>query len=505
MSISPEAQAALYEPIVAIRELTTRWFWEFVQQFWPCVSSDEFIQNWHIEYLCDELQTVAERVANRQPNDYDLIINVPPGTTKTITCSIMFPVCCWTRWPWMRFITSSYSSALSLESADYCRNLVIHDDFRTVYPELAIRSDIEDMEKYWHRMGRANKGNFKVLRLDDKATVGGGRYSTSVGGTLTGFHGHILIVDDPLDPNRAASDKELKNAIYWIDQTLSTRKTDKKISTTILIQQRLHQSDPSGHLLNKKRLKIRHICLPGEIRTPGYRELVRPPELVDKYVDGLMDPNRLDADVLSDLEERLGQFGYAGQIGQNPTPPGGGMFETDKFAIIEQMIPEASVAKVVRYWDKAGSVTQDSAWTVGVKMAMLKNGRFVVMNVKRGRWKANVREEIIRATAEADGQDVVIYHEQEPGSGGKESAEATVKNLAGFVNHPDLPTGDKARRADPYSVQVNRGNVMLLRGDWNGDFVDEHSYFPLSKYKDQVDAASGAFNKLALSKEVWVL
>src|SRR5512133_2531113 len=97
-----------------IRELNNRSLYHFLQYFWPVVSAHDFQHNWHIEYLCGELEKVAIRVADKLPREHDLVINVPPGSTKTITCSIMFPAWCWTRWYWMRFITASYSATLAL-------------------------------------------------------------------------------------------------------------------------------------------------------------------------------------------------------------------------------------------------------------------------------------------------------------------------------------------------------------------------------------------------------
>jgi predicted phage terminase large subunit-like protein len=69
----------------------------------------------------------------------------------------------------------------------------------------------------------------------------------------------------------------------------------------------------------------------------------------------------------------------------------------------------------------------------------------------------------------------------------------------------DRPQGDKVYRADPYSVQVNDGNVMLMRADWNTEFIEEHRHFPFGTYKDQVDAAAGAFSKLVRKRVVKVL
>ena len=409
----------------------------------------------------------------------------------------MFPVWCWTKWYWMKFITCSYSAALSLESAEYSRDLVRSELFRAVYPELEIRED------------KDTKSNFRVIKKQwirpnkvPRILQGGNRYSTSVGGTVTGFHGDIIIWDDPLNPYEAVSEKELANANRFIDQTLPTRKTDKTISTTIGIMQRLHQDDPTGHILTKQKKNIRHISLPGEIR--NYRNKLNPPELASNYIDDLLDPTRMSWTVLRDLEADLGQYGYAGQIGQDPTPPGGGMFQVDHLNIITELPALVNHIQTVRYWDKAGSAGT-GAFTVGVKMSHWANGRWIVEDVRRGQWGTNAREQIIRNTAEADGRDVLIGVEQEPGSGGKESAEATIRNLAGFACYADRPTGDKEYRADPFSVQVNNGNVQLLHGDWNHVFTEELRYFPRVTYKDQVDAASGAFKLLTGKQEARML
>lgn len=477
-------------PLAIRRELNNRSLYNFLEYFWDVVSNDEFKPNWHVRYLCEELQIISERVGERRQKEYDLIINVPPGMTKTIICSIMYPAWCWTRWYYLRFIAASYSGALALESAEYSRDLIRSDKFKSVYPELAIKED------------KDTKGNFKIVKhqapingnaTKDTILSGGNRFSTSVGGTLTGYHGHIHLIDDPLDPRRAASEVELEKANHWCDQTLSTRKTDKKVTTMILIMQRLHQNDTTGHLLSKKGKKIKHICLPGEIK--NFKDMVSPPILILKYKNDLLDPIRLDWHSLDEMKSDLGQYGYAGQVGQHPVPPGGGMFKVENFAIVDSVPTDTYCVGRVRYWDKAGT-QEGGAYTCGVRMVQLTNGKWIVEDVIRGQWSAENRERIIKETAWRDGRKVTVWVEQEPGSGGKESAEGTIRNLAGLICKAERPTGDKVFRADPYSVQVNNNNVLLLRGIWNQDFIEEHRYFPYSTFKDQVDAAAAAFNKL---------
>lgn len=485
---------ALRNPLAITRELNNRSLYHFLQYFWNVYTTQKFSPNWHIEYLCGELEKVAERVANRQSRLYDLIINVPPGSTKTATVSIMFPAWCWTKWPWMRFIAASYSEKLSLESAEYCRDLLRSQQFQELYPNLVIKED-KDV-----------KSNFKVatkiaglggVHRRSQMISGGGRVSTSVTGTIMGFHADILIIDDPLNPNQAASDIEIANANHFMEQTLPSRKTDKDITPTILVMQRLHQDDPSGHWLAKQKENIRNICLPGEIR--NYRHKVNPPELIEYYVDELLDVKRISWKVLKDMEADLGQYGYAGQIGQDPTPPGGGMFKVDRFVIVNSLPDKREVMHTIRAWDKAGTA-DGGAYTVGVKMSRLLGNKWIVEDVVRGRWASQERERVIRAVAEADGLGVEVWLEQEPGSAGKESAEATIRNLSGFRVYAEHATGDKAHRADPYSVQVNNGGVMLLNGMWNVAYLDELRYFPYSTYKDMTDASSLAFTKLVGKK-----
>jgi predicted phage terminase large subunit-like protein len=487
-------QELLKNPLAIQRALNNRSLYQFLQYFWPVVSAHKFSPNWHIEKICEELEMIAQGVGDRKPKLYDLLINQPPGTTKTITVSIIFPAWCWTKWFWMRFITASYSNQLSLESAGYCRDLIKSPQFQEMYPEIGIKED-KDV-----------KSNFKIVKRtvgrggphrSAREESGGGRYSTSVGGTLTGFHGDINIWDDALNPSQAASDIELANANHWIEQTLSTRKTDKDISVTIGVMQRLNQGDCSGYLLDKQKGNLRHICLPGEIR--NYREYLLPAEWASYYKDDLLDPARLSWAALKELEADLGQYGYAGQIGQNPTPPGGGMFKVDQIKIETHLPDPREIEHTVRAWDKAGT-TNGGDFTVGIKMSRLSGNRWFIEDMVRGQWSSNERERIIRATAEKDGYSTEIWMEQEGGSGGKESSEGTIRNLAGYRVYAERPTGDKSHRADPLSVQINNGGVHMLDGSFKNAILEELRYFPYGNHDDICDSMSLCFNKLVQKK-----
>lgn len=453
-------------------------FYDFVQEFWSVIVPEEAVWNWHIKFICDELQQMAERVFKGLPKEHDLTVNVSPGSSKTLILSIMFPAWVWTRMRTARIITASYSYDIAVASSLKSRDLIESEKYRALFPEVQLREDQNAKNHYMTKMG-------------------GERYAFGIGGAVTGKHAHFIIVDDPLNPSQAFSSAELQATNRWMEETLPSRKVNKLVTPTILIMQRLAENDPTGVRLEKAhKLPHRLICLPAELA-----ENISPPECRRYYVDGLMDPVRLPYEVLQEIEETQGSFVLASQYGQSPIPRGGLMFMTHKL-IIEK--PPKRFKKLIRAWDKAGTAGGGN-YTVGVKMGEDYDGHYWVLHVVRGQWDSGARERIIRETAKEDGRGVEIVVEEEPGSGGKQSAQGSVRNLAGFrvrAHKVGKSDGDKEQRADAFSAQVNVGNVYLAKAPWNEAFIHEMKFFPRSKHKDQVDAASSAFNHVAVVKRI---
>ena len=177
----------------------------------------------------------------------------------------------------------------------------------------------------------------------------------------------------------------------------------------------------------------------------------------------------------------------------NVRPTAGKVFHRFWFEIVEAAPAEAVR---VRYWDKAGT-DQAGDYSAGVRMAKA-NGLYFVEDVQWGQWSSRDRNAVMRQTARLDGLDIPIWIEQEPGSGGKESAELSIQDLAGWAVRVEPVTGNKVTRAGPLSAQAEAGNVKLVAGAWNAAWLDEAHAFPDGRYDDQVDASAGAFNKLAL-------
>lgn len=276
-------------------------FYTFFKTFWPEFSGEPFVDNFHIKLICNTLQEYGVKIAQGEELRKTLIINVPPGSSKSSMCTVAYPLWMWLIKPSCTTVNISYSADVSKEHQDYSKNITaselwhsLFDDLLTLKYGKAIEVPISNKNKI--------QNNF-----------GGKRFNTSTGGSITGRHADIIIEDDPLNPEQAHSDAERGTAIRFHDKTISTRKKNDNCYLNVIIAQRLHEEDVVGHVL-KKKLDITHICLPGEITNST---IVEPSWAKKYYVDGILNPVRKGRKVLDDLKESLGDD-YSTQVLQLP-------------------------------------------------------------------------------------------------------------------------------------------------------------------------------------------
>ncbi len=471
----------------------------FVKEFWDEIPGvGPLIWNWHLDHISDSLQFVAERVFKGLPVEHDLVYNISPGTSKSSLISILFPTWVWTRMPKARFISATHTDSLALDLSVKARSVVRSDKYRTLFPEIEL---VEDQDA---------KGHYRN-------TLGGSRLTCTVAGkTPMGFHADFQIVDDPLDPRKAVSEAELKNANDFMTQVLPSRKTNKMVSVMILVMQRLHRNDPSATILSNAEKEgttlVRHYCIPCDTSWE-----INPPELKEKYVDGLMDPVRLSRTVLRNFEVTLGPYGYAGQFGQAPRHHAGGLFREQYFNQRVRAAPY-HVLKRIRGWDRASSVSETACYTAGVLMSLGHDGNLYIEDCVHERLEPDERNRKIRATALKDRgrygprEEPLIYIEREGGSSGRDAWKGIARELAGFSVREDTVTGKKDVRAEPWSCALAAGLVYLVdngesdgtgKATWDiNGFIQEHLMFKpegsnrLGRYKDIVDATTLCYNRL---------
>ena len=451
-----------------------RSFFYFVQTFWDVIIKEEPTYNWHIPFLCEELQRLSASIVAREPKPYDLIVNIPPGTTKSTIVTIMWPVWLWTQDATLRIITNSYSGGLSIEHATKSKDIIQSDKFRALFPHIVIRKD---------KSGKQNYEN----------TETGYRYATSTGATITGFHAHVIINDDPVNPKQAESEP-LRVQANEHTKTLSSRKVDKANTPVVTIMQRLHEEDVTGYMLKKKGENIRHICLPAEDC-----EDVKPAELRKNYIDGLLDPKRLNRTVLQEAMVDLGSRGYAGQYMQTPSAAGGNIIKESWFRKISYSDFRALRFKEpihffldTAYDEKKKKTDNDPSGIIAA--CKIKNNIYITHAKKV--WKSF--PDLLRFLPEYmyanDYDSSLSTLRVEPKANGKSVVQQLEDSTTLNVTYTPTPTDAKDVRLHAIAPKVECGRVFLVEGEWNEEFIDEVCGFPTKVHDEYVDLLGYAVN-----------
>jgi predicted phage terminase large subunit-like protein len=371
---------------------------------------------------------------------------------KTLLVSVMFPAWVWARRASARFLEASYGGHRTVDAASKVRRIVESEWYQAHYD-----------------VTLADDQNAKTRFNTDQ---GGWLIASSVGGVGTGEHPDYFIIDDPLTEAQSRSDVERSEANKWMDRTVSARGVGRGVKV-IVVMQRLHEDDLTGHLLAKGGWE--HICFPMRY------EPSRPATEQDRgHVADARDPRRVAGALLwpevfteqkvKRLELDLGPYGTAGQLQQRPAPEGGGDY------------------------------------TAGVKIAEA-DGSFFVEDCVAEQVGPAGQEALMRQLATSDGKACVQREEKEGGASGAVVIAARLKMLKGYDYAGVIISADKVTRAKPFRAQCEGGNVYLVRGAWNEPYIRELCDFPTGAHDDRVDASSCAFNAVLLEpepRENWV-
>jgi len=461
------------------KELCRRSFAEFIRRAWPNIIPDKLKWNWHIDAIAEHLEAVTRGEITR------LLVNVPPGTSKSTIIGVMYPAWLWGPGgqPWHRYIGASHEQGLAVRDNRMMRELVTSEWYSERWP-IALAGD----------------QNEKLFFENERR---GFRQACAVA-SMTGRRGHTIAWDDPLSPEKGNSEVSRETAIRILSETVPTRLNDPEKSAIIIVMQRIHENDPSGYILSHD-LGYEHLLIPMEFE-PERRITTSIGWTDPRTKDGeLLDPVRFPPQVIERDKKAMGSYAWAGQLQQRPVPRGGGMFKKGWFSTIKAL---PLGCRFVRGWDLAATEDAEAAATAGVLMALAPDGRFIIVDAVREQLSPMGVERLMKTTAEQDRASYGAVRgsfPQDPGQAGKAQAQHIMRHvLTGFDYHFSPETGDKETRAQPLSAQAEAGNVFLLAGVWNEAFLDEIAGFPMGKWKDQVDAASRAFTELTTKRQASV-
>lgn len=413
-------------------------------------------ENWHQRAICDALEKVVLGKTKR------LIINIPPRSGKTEIAVVNFIAWATGIYPDSEWIHASYSKRLATNNAYGVREVMRHEVYQEIFPWVKIRDDSSAKDEF-----RTNYGGVIYATGSEGSITGRG-----AGGMSGRFQGAIVI-DDPHKPGEVNSDIMRQNVIDWFSTTMESRKNSQE-TPIILIKQRLHESDLSGWLINGGNGEEWETLVVPAINEDGtsFWERQFPLEMLERL-------------------ERTNPYVFAGQYLQLPAPKDGGTFKPANIQIIDAL-PHG--IKWIRGWDLASTVKKTSDYTSSTKLG-IKDGVTYIAEVHRFKGTPDEVENTITQKANLDGRDTLISLPQDPGQAGVYQKNALSRALSGYTFEFTPESGDKQTRASPFASQVNVGNVKMLRGEWNDEFIKEMQMFPNGKHDDMIDSTSRAYNK----------
>lgn len=462
------------------RELVKRFgFWKYCQLAWEHIPLETHcVWEPHMRLVCDHYQALMR---GELPEN-DLVVNVPPGLSKTVLTTILLPTWDWgaNEHPERRYIIASYSEDLVTRDGWRTRDLMLSEWWQERWGEKVGGPTIVDGT-------RAAKTFFTT-------TKNGMRLATTMNGQVTGFHGHVLIVDDPLKPKDiqaggdAAREKLEKCNELW-DQTFSSRTAEPETFKRIVIMQRLHYGDLAGLLMKRG---ARALVLPMEFEPNRAYESQWGSDWRTQAGE-LLAPQRFPARVVATRKLENSLRDYATQYQQRPSPEDGSLFLRDFFSRRWDILPPMS--KWIISVDATFKETKKSDFCVVQCQGMRDPTNFYLIDQARRR--AGFYDAInMVATMKKKWPSVstILVEDKANGSAIVEALKRIYTGVTAIT-----PEGGKEARANRCEP-LYRENVWFPSdriSPWMEEYIEEHTAFPAGENDDMVDCSTQGFTWLS--------
>ena len=427
-----------------------------------------FLDNWHLSVLAFQLERVRLGEITR------LIINMPPRSLKSHCGSVAFPAWLLGKDPSARIICASYAQDLSDKLARDCRTLMMSSRYKTIFPQTQLASNRPSLQELV-----TSKGGF--------------RFSTSIGGGVTGRGADYLVIDDPLKPDQAASEVERKNVNEWFGHTLLSRLNDKRTGRIVVIMQRLHEDDLTGYLLEKEGwASVRFPAIAEEDETFTIRNAFGKSRTYFRKQGEVLHPEREDLATLESIKTSLGSYNFAGQYQQSPAPQGGGMIK-EKWAKRYSVETRPSrFDSIFQSWDTANKVTELSDYSVCTTWGRQGRNLYLLHVYRKQMDYPALKRAVIDQRRVWEAGIVII---EDKASGTQLIQELMYERFGWVRGYQPKPNQDKIMRMYACCSLIENGMLYLPeKADWLDDYIKELTMFPNGKHDDQVDSTSQAID-----------
>lgn len=431
--------------------------------FYTLSPGQTFVPGWNLDALAYQLERVRLGQTRR------LIVNMPPRSLKSIMTSVAFPAFILGHDPTQRLICASYSGELANKHSNDFRAVLNAPWFRRAFPG-------------------TRTGPYKDSETEIELTGRGFRMATSVGGTLTGRGGNVIIIDDPQKPLEAMSEVKRKFVNEWFTNTVLSRLDNKLTDCIIVVMQRVHLDDLTGFLLRQSD-EWTVLSLPAIAE--GFEETpLTNGRIHVRHPGEVLSPEREPLEVLEEIRRQLGADLFSAQYQQAPVPPGGAMVKRAWIQRYTSLPPTDGAHLVVQSWDTAAKGGPDNDWSVCTTWVMTRDFKWYLCDVWRGRVDYPGLKAKVKELAQIWHANEVLVEEAGTAIALVAELRCQVSGIIGIK-----PERDKVTRMSVASAKFEAGQVYFPeRAAWLAELEAELLSFPGSRHDDQVDSISQALN-----------
>ncbi len=455
-----------------VRELTLQ---VFVEEAWRILEPvSPLVWNWHLDLICEYLTLIRDEKFKTVCGDLEgIIFNVPPRTMKSLLITVFFPIWVWTTNPARRFMFASYSEKLSTQHSIFRRSIIESDWYQERWSDVFSLSRDQNVKSHYENSER------------------GAMFSTGMQATATGMGGDVLIFDDPLNPEQAISQVEREAVNLRFDTTFRSRINDPATGVKIIIMQRLHELDLTGHVLARESSRWKHVSLPAVAENDKTWEFPESKEVKDQKAGDLLWPARLPQSFLSSQRVGMGSWAFNGQYQQTPAPLDGGIIKRQWVRFYRQL-PE-KFEFMVQSWDCTFSGGQENDFVAGQVWGRFCGKYFMLPYRTYERLDFGPTMAAIKACHAKYPQAHAVLIEDK--ANGPAIISELQKEIAGVV--AVNPEGGKLARAQATAPLWESGSIelpdpQLFGCHWVEDYLHNICTFPKAAHDDDVDATSQA-------------
>lgn len=430
------------------------------KSFFHLNPTKNFQYNWHIRLISEYLELVRKKKIKR------LLINVPPRTLKSTCISVSWPAWMMGIDPSLKVIAGSYSMQLAIKHSIDCKSIMLSEWYKNLFPKTIISKSLNTKDRFL-------------------TTEHGFRIGTSVGGSITGQGGDVLIIDDPHNPTYIHSKKARDKAKHWYENTFLTRLNNPSEGAIILIMQRLHPDDLSSFVLNKNPNQWEKVVIPAISKSQIHYSCSNFEFTFNKNTS--IQESHLPKKYLAQLEKEIGSAAFASQYIQNPSTDENNNIFQKKDILFYSSKPE-KIKCIIQSWDTSFKTAEHNDYSVCTTWSITQDNKYYLIDLFQDKLEyAQLKNQVIKLHNEFLPSNILIEDHA--------SGQSIIQELK--EKYRITPIKQKINKVNRAYIMLSffLNNKIFLQNSYsiNNNLIPQLLSFPNAKHDDIIDSMSQFF------------